>query len=72
MAVVEIKNPSSLKVKLDIGMVNGKVKTKIKTFSNVKHSASLQDAFNVVEALVNLQEHSLMDVIKVDNTTIGA
>lgn len=72
MAVVEIKNPSSLKVKLDIGMVNGKVKTKIKTFSNVKHSASLQDAFDVVEALVNLQEHSLMDVIKVDNTTIGA
>lgn len=72
MAVVEIKNPSSLKVKLDMGMVNGKVKTKTKSFSNVKHSASLQDAFDVVEALVNLQEHSLMDVIKVDNTTIGA
>lgn len=72
MAVLEIKNPSSLKVKLDLGMENGKVKTKIKSFSNVKHNVSLQDAYDVVEALVNLQEHSLMDVIKVDNTTIGA
>lgn len=72
MAVLEIKNPSSLKVKLDLGMENGKVKTKIKSFSNVKHNVSLKDAYDVVEALVNLQEHSLMDVIKVDNTTIGA
>ncbi len=70
--MLEIKNPSSLKIKLDLGMENGKVKTKIKSFSNVKHNVSLQDAYDVVEALVNLQEHSLMDVIKVDNTTIGA
>ena len=33
MAVKESKNPSSLKIKLDLGMVDGKTKVRSKTFS---------------------------------------
>ena len=72
MAVVEIKNPSTLKIKYDAGMVNGKVKIITKSYSNLKHDASLQDAFDVAEAVSDLCEHTLSDVLKVDNTTIGA
>ncbi len=72
MAVVEIKNPSTLKIKYDAGMVNGKVKIITKSYSNLKHNASLDDAFAVAYAISNLQEHSLSDVFKIDSTTIGA
>ncbi len=41
MAVVEIKNPSTLKIKYDAGMINGKVKIITKSYSNLKHNASL-------------------------------
>lgn len=71
MAVIEIKNPSTLKVKLDLGMVDGKTKTKIKSFSNVKHNASADDIYFVAEALMSLQEHNILDVIKQDNTILG-
>lgn len=72
MAVVEIKNPSTLKIKYDAGMVNGKTKIITKSYSNLKHNASLQDAFDIAEAIANLQDHTLSDVLKVDSTTLGA
>ncbi|MGX4599489.1 DUF1659 domain-containing protein [Faecalimicrobium sp. JNUCC 81] len=72
MAVIETKNPSTLKVKLDLGMVNGKTKTKIKSFSNVKPNASAEDIYFVVDALMSLQEHSILDIIKQDNTSLDA
>ena len=40
MAITEAKNPSSLRIKLDLGMIDGKTKTKSKTFSNLKHDAA--------------------------------
>jgi hypothetical protein len=40
MAVVEIENHSSLKVKLDLGMVYGK--TRSKSYSSLKYDASAQ------------------------------
>ncbi|WP_042273415.1 DUF1659 domain-containing protein [[Clostridium] dakarense] len=70
MAVIETKNPSTLKVKLDLGMVNGKTKTKIKSFSNVKPNALAEDIYFVADALMNLQEHNILDVIKQDNTSL--
>lgn len=72
MAVVEIKNPSSLKVRLDLGMVDGKSKTITKSYTSLKHNASLQDIYDVAEAIMGLQEHSVLDIIKVDNTILGA
>lgn len=71
MAVVEFKNPSSLKIVLDLGLVDGKAKTRSKSFSNLKHDALLQDVYDVGVALMGLQKHDVVDIIKVDNTTLS-
>ena len=56
MAVKESKNPSSLKIKLDLGMADGKTKVRSKTFSNLKHDAGAQNVYDVAESLMALQE----------------
>ena len=43
MVVNEMQNPSSLRIKLDLGMVDDKTKVKSKTFSSVKPDASAQN-----------------------------
>lgn len=70
MAVNESKNPSSLKIKLDLGMVDGKTKVRSKTFSNLKHDATSQNVYDVAESLMALQEHDVLETIKIDNTTL--
>ena len=70
MAVNESKNPSSLKIKLDLGMVDGKTKVRSKTFSNLKPNASAQNVYDVAESLMSLQKHDVLETIKVDNTTL--
>ena len=70
MSVLEAKNPSSLKIKLDLGMVEGKTKVRSKTFSNLKHDANAQDVYDVAESLMALQEHDVLETIKIDNTTL--
>ena len=71
MAVNEAKNPSSLKIKLDLGMVDGKTKVRSKTFSNVKHNASAQNVYDVGESLMELQEYTVLETAKIDNTTLA-
>ena len=71
MAVLEAKNPSSLRIKLDVGMVNGRTKVRSKTFSNVKHDADAQNVYDVAEALMGLQEYQTIEVAKIDNTTLA-
>ncbi len=56
MAVNEIKNPSSLRIKLDLGMVDGKTKVKSKTFSSVKPDASAQNVYEVAEAFAGRRQ----------------
>ena len=70
MAVNESKNPSSLKIKLDLGMVDGKTKVRSKTFSNLKHYATSQNVYDVAESLMSLQEYDVLETIKIDNTTL--
>ena len=70
MAVSEAKNPSSLRIKLDVGMVNGRTKARSKTFSNVKHDADAQNVYDVAESLMALQEYSVLEIAKIDNTTL--
>ena len=71
MSVIEAKNPSSLRVKLDLGMVDGKTKVRSKTFSNLKHNASAQDVYEVAESLMGLQEYAVIEIAKIDNTTLA-
>lgn len=70
--VIEVKNHSTLKMKFDCGLNdNGKVIMKTRSFSNVKHNASSVDVYNVAETLASLQQHTLQDVLKQDNTSIA-
>ena len=52
-------------------MVEGKTKVRSKTFSNLKHNASAQDVYDVAESLMALQEHDVLETIKIDNTTLN-
>ena len=72
MAVVELKNPGSLRVRLDLGMVDGKTKTKSRTYSNLKKNASGQDVFDVANAIMALQQYDVLEIIKQDYTSLNA
>ena len=71
-SVVEAKNPSSLRVKFDGGLGdNGKTIVKSRTYSNLKHDATALDVYNVAEALASLQQHDVLEIAKIDNTTLA-
>ena len=71
MAITEMQNPSSLRIKLDLGMEDGKTKVKSKTFSSVKHDASAQNVYDVAQALMELQEYTTIEIAKIHNTTLA-
>jgi hypothetical protein len=72
MAVSETKNASSLKLKFDCGMNDdGKTVIKSRTYSNVKADATSQDVFDVARALVDLQIHDNIEILKQDNTVLN-
>ena len=73
MAVVESKNPSSLKIRFDCGLdeITGKSKVKSRSYSNVKASATGDDVYAVGAAIASLQEYDLLEVAKIDNTTLS-
>ena len=71
MAVSETKNASSLKLKFDCGMNDDKTVIKSRTYSNVKADATSQDVFDIARALVDLQIHDNMEILKQDNTVLN-
>lgn len=71
MAVTELNNPSSLRLKFSLGKVDGKDKRVTKSYSHLKHNAPAQDIYDVGVALASLQEHILLEVCKVDNTLVA-
>lgn len=72
MAVSETKNASSLKLKFDCGMNDdGKTVIKSRTYSNVKADATSQDVFDIAKALVDLQIHDNIEILKQDNTVLN-
>ena len=73
MAVTTMNNPSSLRVKLDAGLNDstGNTIVKSKTYSNIKPEATSQAIYDVATALEGLQEFSVLEVVKIDNTTLA-
>lgn len=72
MAVSETKNPSTLKIKFDCGLNDdGKTIVKSRTFSNVADNATSQDILDVANALIGLQNHDVLEILKVDNTILN-
>ena len=69
--VIEAKNPSSIRIKLDVGMEDGRTKVRSKTFSALKHNASAQNVYDVANALMGLQEYTPIEIAKIDNTTLA-
>lgn len=71
MAVVPVKEPSSVKVKFNKGTdLNGDVVYQTKTLSSIKATAVNEDIEAVVTGLVNLQKHTLEKITRVDNTEL--
>ena len=72
MAVTVANNPAGLRLKFDLGRdeLTGKTKVKSKTFSNVKYNASNEDVYAVALALESLQEYQVIEIAKIDNTTL--
>lgn len=71
-SVTETKNPSSLKMKFDCGLGdNGRTIVKSRTYSNLKPEAAALDVYNVADAMVSLQQHSVLEIVKQDNTQLN-
>ena len=72
MSVITMNNPSSLRVKLDAGLSysTGNTIVKSKTYSNLKYDANNQDVYYVAQALMGLQDYTVLEVLKQDSTTL--
>lgn len=72
MAVVSTPNASSVKVKFDYGTdLNGDRIVKTKTFSSIKSGSSNENIMAVVNALVDMQQHTLSGTNRVDNSSLS-
>ena len=62
MSVIEGKNPTSLRMKFDLGLdeLTNKTKVKSKTYSNIRHEASNQDIYDVATKIESLQEYAVI------------
>lgn len=71
-SVVETKNPSSLKMRFDCGLgENGRTIVKSRTYSNLKPDAKALDVYNIADAMASLQQHSVLEIVKQDNTGLN-
>lgn len=71
-SVSETKNPSSLKMKFDCGLGdNGRTIVKSRTYSNLKPDVKALDVYNVADAMASLQQHSVLEIVKQDNTQLN-
>ena len=71
MAVVQVKEPSLVKIKLNTGTdLNSQVVYRTKTLSSIKATATNEDIEAVVTGLVNLQQHTLEKITRVDNAEL--
>ena len=72
MAVISTPNATSVKIKHDTDEdVNGDRIIKTKTLTNIKSTASNDDIMAVVNAIVDLQKHTLSATNRVDNSSLS-
>ncbi|WP_455542918.1 DUF1659 domain-containing protein [Intestinibacter sp.] len=72
MAVIVTKNLSSLKLYLDKGLdSNSKKITGTKTFGFIDSAASNQNVLDVANAIADLQQHEVYDIVRLDNITLS-
>ena len=73
MSVIEGKNPTSLRMKFDLGLdeTTNKTKVKSKTYSNIRPQASSQDIYDVATKIESLQEYAAIEICRIENTTLA-
>ena len=73
MSVIEAKNPTSLRMKFDLGLdeTTNKTKVKSKTYSNIRFEATNQDIYDVATKIESLQEYAVLEIFKIENTTLA-
>ena len=73
MAITEVKNPSSLRLTYDFGKdpETQKAIRKNKSYGSLKPAASAQDVYDVGVAMASLQDGILINIAKLDNTSIS-
>jgi len=73
MSVIEGKNPTSLRMKFDLGLdeTTNKTKVKSKTYSNIRHDATSQDIYDVATKIESLQEYAVLEICRIENTTLA-
>ena len=66
------KNPSGLKLKFECGQnpETGKTIVRSRTYSNISPEADADDVYEVGETLASLQKYRLIEVAKIDNSTL--
>ena len=66
------KNPSGLKLKFECGQnpETGKTIVRSRTYSNINPEADADDVYEVGETLASLQKYRLIEVAKIDNSTL--
>lgn len=71
MAVDKIPSGAALRMQFQVGLdENGDPKYRTKSLSNVKTTAIDQDIFDVAQALVPLQDYTLITVLRVDTAVL--
>ncbi|WP_024621002.1 DUF1659 domain-containing protein [Metaclostridioides mangenotii] len=72
MAIVSTKNSSSIKLSLDCGIdEKGKTIVRSISFNNLKFDALDDDIYEIVESIMSLQDFNLLQVNKIDNSTLS-
>ncbi|WP_315168896.1 DUF1659 domain-containing protein [Metaclostridioides mangenotii] len=72
MAIVSTKNSSSIKLSLDCGIdEKGKTIVRSKSFNYLKFDALDDDIYEFVESIMSLQDFNLLQVNKIDNSTLS-
>ena len=73
MSVIEGKNPTSLRMKFDLGLdeTTNKTKVKSKTYSNIRHDATSQDIYDVATKIESLHEYAVIEICRIENTTLA-
>ena len=73
MSVIEGKNPTSLRMKFDLGLdeLTNKTKVKSKTYSNIRPQATSQDIYDVATKIESLQEYAVIEICRIENTTLA-
>ena len=68
--VSTIKERASLKLELDLGLIDGQQRYKSKTYNKIKTDAGNEDLYETAHLLASLQKNNLSTVRKVEETIL--